>query len=828
MKTKKLCALVLAIIIAIGLMPGTVFAANVDVAEVNGVKYTELQIAIDAANGGDTVTLLKKITTTETILINKSLTLDLGKYTITGNIDVPILRMYSAVADTVIDITINATTGGIANTGIGYVIYAGKDIDGGTDKERTNLTINGGNYATNGTDCIYQIMGLCTINSGTYKSGFSRTVLNGKQWYGAEFTINGGSFCGFNPACVSVWTGFDGRDYTNFYHQHDIIAEGKTAEFEEGWYTVVDGTFEPKVETKSLCYLSVSSALHAVADMNDVTNLGVLTLLADDTLNVADALLAADYGFSFILNDHSLTLPAGFLFYDNRDVNKIRVDAVASVGDSSYDTLIAAVEAAEPGDTINLLANFEINDALANPPWTVYEMPEGSTLDLNGRTLTIRYGRALFVGKNITICNGMITPPSNKSTDYALYIGNTCAEDGFNESEQNIETSVTVKDLTITNGGICVLDFAKLALDNVSVTVNPDRRYYAVYANAGSEVIIESGTYTGGSKGIDVLADSEASLTISGGTFANRPEESYLAEDCEIFENEDSTYTVKYMIVSAVIRYYMGSYETVAEGDTVSVRKDIGSYPLRGLCAPAGYKIIAASGELLSEDGAYYIYVEVEELPEEDNDPVYRINIETCRHGDVTTKPSGASEGTTITVYVEPDKGYALDELTVTDRDGNEIELKDMGDGRYRFQMPNSKVNIEASFKKTEEVIKIVFTIDSFIALVNGSPVTIDAAPVIVNGRTMLPIRFTAEALGAEVEWVETERKVIITKGDTNIVIFIGSEYAYINGEAVKLDAAAFIEGNRTYLPLRFVAEALGADVVWDADARTVTVTGTK
>ncbi len=215
-------------------------------------------------------------------------------------------------------------------------------------------------------------------------------------------------------------------------------------------------------------------------------------------------------------------------------------------------------------------------------------------------------------------------------------------------------------------------------------------------------------------------------------------------------------------------------------------------------------------------------------IPEEDNDPVYRIKIDAGRHGEITTKPSGASEGTTITVYVEPDKGYALDELVVTDRDGNELELKDMGDGRYRFQMPDSKVNIEASFKKAKEEVKIVLTVGSNIATVNGETVTTDVAPVIVNDRTMLPIRFIAEALGAEVEWVETERKVIITKGDTNIVIFIDGDYAYINGEAVKLDAAAFIEGNRTYLPLRFVAEALGADVVWDPDTRTVIVTGTK
>ncbi len=283
------------------------------VAKVGEVYYATLQAAIDAASENGTVTLLCDITPTEQLLINKSLTLDLGVYTITGNSAEAILRTYSPVVDTVINVTINATTGGIVNEGAGYAIYAGEDIDGGTDAERTNLTIKGGNYSTNGSDCIRQIMGLCTVNDGTYKSSFSRTVLNGERWYGSEFAINGGSFYGFNPACVSVWTGFDGKDYTNYYHQHDIIAEGKTAEFNDGWYTVVEGTYEPKVKTKALCYDSAAAAVNAVVKMNDVGNLGTITLLADDnSLILKYAQLAIEKGFTFVPGTYNLTLPEGY------------------------------------------------------------------------------------------------------------------------------------------------------------------------------------------------------------------------------------------------------------------------------------------------------------------------------------------------------------------------------------------------------------------------------------------------------------------------------------------------------------------------------------
>ncbi len=275
---------------------------------VNGTSYDSLQAAIDAANANDTVYLMVDITVAEQIVINKSITLDLGKYTITGATDT-VLRIYSAVADTVINVTIDATTGGIKNTGAGYAIYAGEDIAEGNDEERTNLSINGGVYETAGTDCIRQIIGLCTINGGSYKSSYGRTVLNGKRWYGSEFAINGGTFYEFNPACVSVWTGFEGNNWDNFYHQHDIIAEGKTATYADGWYTVVDGTYTAVAKTTSLCYPSVEAALNASINLNDVANLGTITLQANDTLDLDGETIELPKGLVIDLNGHTLTVP---------------------------------------------------------------------------------------------------------------------------------------------------------------------------------------------------------------------------------------------------------------------------------------------------------------------------------------------------------------------------------------------------------------------------------------------------------------------------------------------------------------------------------------
>ena len=77
----------------------------------------------------------------------------------------------------------------------------------------------------------------------------------------------------------------------------------------------------------------------------------------------------------------------------------------------------------------------------------------------------------------------------------------------------------------------------------------------------------------------------------------------------------------------------------------------------------------------------------------------YSISVDkNIENGTVTVSPKSASSGRTVTITVKPDEGYELDELTVTDKNGDEIELTDKGDGRYTFKMPRSKVTIEASF----------------------------------------------------------------------------------------------------------------------------------
>ncbi|MBR5538402.1 MAG: family 43 glycosylhydrolase [Clostridia bacterium] len=122
--------------------------------------------------------------------------------------------------------------------------------------------------------------------------------------------------------------------------------------------------------------------------------------------------------------------------------------------------------------------------------------------------------------------------------------------------------------------------------------------------------------------------------------------------------------------------------------------------------------------------------------------------------------------------------------------------------------------------QKTE----IKMTIDSLIATVNGESKTLDAAPIIRNSRTMLPVRFVAENLGATVGWDDATKTVSVKSADTTIEIVIGAATAKVNGKEIALDSPAFIENSRTYLPVRVVAENLGATVSWDDATKTATL----
>jgi plastocyanin len=122
----------------------------------------------------------------------------------------------------------------------------------------------------------------------------------------------------------------------------------------------------------------------------------------------------------------------------------------------------------------------------------------------------------------------------------------------------------------------------------------------------------------------------------------------------------------------------------------------------------------------------------------------------------------------------------------------------------------------------------LVLTIDRSRALLNGDSVGLDTAPVIDegSGRTLVPVRFIGDSLGAYVGWDGDAQKVTYLTGDTRIELWVGQTTAKVNGQSVDLDVAPYVDSNnRTLVPLRFVSQQFGAQVDWDPDARVATIT---
>lgn len=108
--------------------------------------------------------------------------------------------------------------------------------------------------------------------------------------------------------------------------------------------------------------------------------------------------------------------------------------------------------------------------------------------------------------------------------------------------------------------------------------------------------------------------------------------------------------------------------------------------------------------------------------------------------------------------------------------------------------------------------------------ILDGKQLTFDVDPVVNNGATLVPLRAIFEAMGATVKWEPDNQRAIAIKGDTGVVLKIGSMDATINGLTQTLQVPAKNINGSTMAPLRFVGEAFGAKVRWDAKTSTANI----
>lgn len=131
------------------------------------------------------------------------------------------------------------------------------------------------------------------------------------------------------------------------------------------------------------------------------------------------------------------------------------------------------------------------------------------------------------------------------------------------------------------------------------------------------------------------------------------------------------------------------------------------------------------------------------------------------------------------------------------------------------FAMSTVFVNVQCAVAETQPVS----------VYLNGNKLNFDSEPIIRNDRVLVPMRMIFESLGANVSWYAETQTASAALSDKTATVTIGSYSASANGSKLKLDVAPIIQNDRTLVPLRFISESLGANVDWDDNARKVIIT---
>lgn len=156
-------------------------------------------------------------------------------------------------------------------------------------------------------------------------------------------------------------------------------------------------------------------------------------------------------------------------------------------------------------------------------------------------------------------------------------------------------------------------------------------------------------------------------------------------------------------------------------------------------------------------------------------------------------------------------------------------------DGGYYFIKPGTMVippvdeepitDKEDGFDTAVDGRMLLLKVDYPYLQKNGENIPMDVAPVIRNGRALLPIRHVVEAIGGQVGWNDEEKKVALNYESHSVVMYLNEAGAFVDGRFSILDVAPISENGRTMIPIRFTLESLGCEVEWLSDSREILIT---
>lgn len=291
----------------------------------------------------------------------------------------------------------------------------------------------------------------------------------------------------------------------------------------------------------------------------------------------------------------------------------------------------------------------------------------------------------LSLGKNAALTvdgtlvnNGRLSVSDMENLKKAASIGGDLILNGVTVDK---DYTLDMKGCTLTIGHITFLD-ANLTVKNASrvdatgVTISGGS-YYCPVTVGNAEGVITGGSFYGP---VTVKKISDATPAyISGGTFYNELKGSYITKGCIVtFMNGSSQYAMQVVKdkASAPDTPVKSGYRFVGWYNG-NAKWDFDTLVTENLTLTAKWEKIHTSAP---------------------SAPRYDVAVSDGAHGSVTVSPKSASKGSTVTVTVTLDKGYTLETLSVTDKNGSALDLTDQGGGKYTFTMPSAPVTVAATF----------------------------------------------------------------------------------------------------------------------------------
>ena len=677
---QRILAILLSLTMMFTLVPTAMAEGSDPVAQIGETTYATLKAAFEGAKDGDTITLTDDIKVEDTLVVTKTLTLDLAEHTLSNEKDI-----WSDDNWSLISVRGN---GNLTITGNGTLKAKEDDcypVD--VQDEGAQLTIENGTFIGN-IHAVYVKTGAAYIKGGTYSvqqkypdsSKAYEFVLNlydaNRRNGTAKLSVSGGIFVAFNPAnCQAEAQG------TNF-----CAAGYTTSTKDNNTYTVVEGE-NAAVANAGANYNTLANAISS-ADSG-----GTVTLLKDTK---EDITIPAGKIITLDLNGNKLTNVSGHTITNNGNLTVTGNGTVDNItdGKGALVNKVGAIATLNGGTFTRSQEAGTYEPDLANGnSW--YTVKNYGTMTINADTtvttrLTDDNGNAVG-GHSSLIANGwqnandLTNNPRNGNQNALLTVNGGTFIGGINTVKNDDYSEL------VFNNGTCT-NYTQAAFQNHNIaTINGGsfvaESHWSIYncpCNANSdkgELTITGGSFTGN---IAHVKADYGFIKISGGTYSVNPT-AYVADTHIVRKDGDAQFTVV-----AKSNLTSGVYLTDPSGALAS------NYYVSSTAN--GVWTVSYSAPYSGGSSSY--------------DPTYSVSTPSkTENGSVTVSPKNASKGDTVTVTVKPDSGYVLETLTVTDKNGNELTLKDKGNGKYTFTMPAGKVEVKATFMEDNSVLNFFYDV---------------------------------------------------------------------------------------------------------------------